>query len=124
MSDSTDYRKKLGAKGERAAEKFLKKQGFKPVSRNLRNKAGEIDLLMWDGEELVVVEVRSMQAEGEVWGSEKVPLSKRRQVTRVANHLLAELPEPLPTVRFDVCIVVMQPKPAVTHYINAFSPDE
>ncbi|GBE29689.1 hypothetical protein BMS3Bbin04_00711 [bacterium BMS3Bbin04] len=121
MSDS---RKALGAKGERLAEKYLKRKGFKPVSRNLRNKAGEIDLLMWDGEELVVVEVRSVQIEGSVMASERIPISKRRQVTRVAKHLLAELSDPLPVVRFDVCIVVMQPTPTVTHFVNAFSPDE
>jgi putative endonuclease len=124
MSESQDRRRSLGAKGERIAEKYLKRQGFKPVKRNLRNKAGEIDLLMWDGEELVIVEVRSVQSEGAVWLSEKIPLSKRRQVTRVAKHILAELEEPLPVVRFDACIVVMDPKPTVTHYVNAFSPDE
>ncbi len=124
MSESKDRRKLLGAKGEHLAERFLKRKGFKPVKRNLRNKAGEIDLLMWDGDELVIIEVRSMQEESTVWRSEKVPLSKRRQVTRVAKHVIAGMDDPLPVVRFDVCIVVMEPTPMVTHYTNAFSPDE
>lgn len=112
-------RLRLGAKGERIAEKHLKRKGYRTAARNLRNKAGELDLVMWDDDELVVVEVRTVERAGGVWAGERVPVSKQRQLTRVARHLLAGLDDPLPVVRFDVVIVEMEGKPTVHHYENA-----
>ena len=43
----------LGRKGEKQAEKYLKRKGFKLLHRNYKMKAGEIDLIMEDGQELV-----------------------------------------------------------------------
>ena len=52
-------RKKLGNYGEDLAIAFLEKKGYKLVKRNLRLFCGEIDLLMEDGETLVICEVKT-----------------------------------------------------------------
>ena len=67
------FRKKpsMGEAGERLAERFLKKKGYRLVERNWRRKAGEVDLLMQDGEVLVVVEVKSRASDW--WRFEFVP---------------------------------------------------
>ena len=122
MTEPKDPRGKLGAKGERLAEKYLKSHGFKPVARNLTRKIGEIDLLMWDTEELVIVEVRTVTDSKYNDPNDRIPVSKRRQLTRVARQLESELPDPLPPIRFDVCIVTMQPEPVVHHLKHAFVP--
>lgn len=97
---------------------------MRPVERNLRRREGELDLLLRDGDELVIVEVRTVTRLGELDASDRVPVSKRRQLVRVARRLLAELPDPLPPIRFDVCVVEMEPKPVVHHFPDAFRPDE
>lgn len=112
-----------GAAGEKLAERFLKRLGFRLAARNLRRKAGEIDLLMWDGEDLVIVEVRSMRDESSVPAAQRVPASKRRQLLRLARHLLSEFTPPAPTIRFDICLVVFEPEPVVHHLPNAFRED-
>ncbi len=94
------------------------------MERNLRGKMGEIDLLMQDGDDLVIVEVRAISHKGEYDLEEKVPYGKRKQLVRLAKTLVSELPDPLPPVRIDVCIVVLQPgkgkKPEIIHYEDAF----
>ena len=47
-----------GAQAERLAEQFLQGQGLVCIERNYRCAAGEIDLIMRDGNMLVFVEVR------------------------------------------------------------------
>ncbi len=115
-----DKRQKLGVKGERVAEKFLKRKRMKLVERNYRCASGEIDLIMTDGDELVIVEVRTVTRLHDLDAEEMVPLNKRRQIVRVIQHLLTEMEDPLPPIRIDLCIVVFQPKPRVIHYRDAF----
>jgi putative endonuclease len=119
-----DHRIELGRKGEKIAEKYLRKRGLKLAQRNLRRKAGEIDLLMWDGDELVIVEVRTVVDSNGMDISDRIPVSKRRQLVRLANHLLIDWDDPVPQIRFDAVMVVLRPKPHVEHVPNAFSPDE
>ncbi len=53
-----DGRALLGARAETLALRWLRRRGLELVARNFRCRYGEIDLLMQDGEMLVVVEVR------------------------------------------------------------------
>ena len=49
--------KVVGDNGEDVACEFLKKQGYKILSRNYRIRGGEIDIIAQDKEYLVFVEV-------------------------------------------------------------------
>jgi putative endonuclease len=49
----------FGAAGERLAEKFITGLGWRILGRNIRVGQGELDIIAMDGDELVVVEVRS-----------------------------------------------------------------
>jgi putative endonuclease len=120
----SDERISLGRKGEHLAEKYLKRKGFKLAQRNLRRKAGEIDLLMWDGDELVIVEVRTVHEMHGLEASDRFPVTKRRQLVRLAKILLDEWPDPVPNIRFDTCTVVLDPKPVIHHVPYAFNPDD
>ena len=55
---SRDPRHRLGAEGESAAREFLEAAGYQFIARNVTTPFGELDLLMMDGECLVVVEVK------------------------------------------------------------------
>ena len=55
------YRKKLGVRGETAAEKLYRTLGYRIFERNWRCKAGELDLVASDGEKFVFAEVKSLR---------------------------------------------------------------
>jgi putative endonuclease len=48
----------LGRFGESWAVGYLTRQGYRIVERNVRFRGGELDLVAYDGEELVFVEVK------------------------------------------------------------------
>ena len=52
-----------GALGERAAKKFLQRQGLKFLTANFRSKHGEIDLIFRAGDCLVFIEVKTRSSE-------------------------------------------------------------
>lgn len=98
----TDDRQALGAAGERAAERFLRRQRYTIVERNYRTPAGEIDLIALDGPTVVFIEVKTRT--GSVYGSpfDAVDAHKQRQIIRAARHFLSAkrlLDRP---ARFDV----------------------
>jgi len=51
--------KVTGNKGEELAAGYLSKKGYKIIERNFRTRFGEIDIVCWDGETLVFVEVKT-----------------------------------------------------------------
>jgi putative endonuclease len=52
----------LGRKGEDIAFKYLSEKGFLIKERNWRHKNGEIDIIAFDKDELVIVEVKTRSA--------------------------------------------------------------
>jgi putative endonuclease len=52
----------LGRIGEAAAEEWLCRAGMRLVERDVRLRNGQIDLVMLDGEHLVVVEVKARRS--------------------------------------------------------------
>ncbi len=112
-------KKATGEKGEQIACKYLKRQGFRLVKKNMILKAGEIDLVMQDGSDLVLVEVRTIRSLEYGDPEERIPFAKRRQLIRLAKYYLATLKDPLPPVRIDLCVVVLEPEVKVYHYQDA-----
>ncbi|MCI6659204.1 MAG: YraN family protein, partial [Faecalibacterium sp.] len=51
--------RKEGVSGEELAIEYLKKQGLKVVEQNVRMTIGEIDVVCYDGDVLVFVEVKT-----------------------------------------------------------------
>jgi putative endonuclease len=123
-------RAETGRQGERAAERFLRKAGHRPLARNVTYRQGEVDLVTLEKRTgtLCFVEVRSRAvAPGRdlpIRPEETVTLRKRRRVIRAARKFLADhglLDRP---VRFDVVAVLFagddRRKPEVTHFPAAF----
>ncbi len=118
-----DRRIALGKKGEKLTEKFLKKKGYRTLRRNMRRRTGEIDLLMQHNDELVIVEVRTVKHLGKMDAVDRVPYSKQKQLVRMAKYVESEYAENTPPIRFDVCVVVMEPETEIHHFPDAFRPD-
>ncbi|ASP40435.1 YraN family protein [Bacterioplanes sanyensis] len=87
---------------ERQAERFLRQQGLKPVTRNYQIRGGEIDLIMLHGEVLVFIEVRYRKHSDYGSGAESVTASKQQRLRRTAEHYLLQNHPSTPDCRFDV----------------------
>ena len=113
----------LGARGEAAAARFLKRKGYIIVARHERDRIGELDLVAVDGRTLVFVEVKTRRSHDAGHPSEAVDRDKQRRLTRVAlsylrRHDLLENP-----ARFDVVAVTWpddEKQPHIEHFQNAF----
>jgi putative endonuclease len=105
-----------GKCAEDLAAAYLAAHGLELLARNVRCKAGEIDLVCRDGVVLVLVEVRQ-RARPDFGGAlASVATPKRRKLVRAARFLLHIRPTwRRSIVRFDV--VGVQGNPRGTHEI-------
>ena len=107
----------LGERGERAALRYLKeREGYEivatnflvPLGRGLRGQklTGEIDVIAYDGDALVFIEVKTRTSDEFVAVERAVDLRKQRQIARAAHRyrqLIKVTGEPH---RYDVVTVV------------------
>lgn len=111
-------RKTTGQSGEDLAAKFLKKNGYKILERNLSTNLGEIDLLARHKNDIVVVEVKTKSTSRFGEGYEMVNYFKKKKLLSLARQIGAQYPGK--TVRIDVISVDLSfEKPKINHYINA-----
>ncbi len=119
----------LGTRGEHVAEKYLQTLGYRPVAKNLRNRTGEIDLLMLapDARTLVLIEVKARQLgpEEEIKNPRPevhVNQHKQRKITALAHQLVQRYGYADHLIRFDVVGVDFprQGRPIVRHHPGAF----
>jgi putative endonuclease len=105
----TDLRQHLGRIGEDLALAHFERLGYDLVARNHRTRFGEIDLVVFDGETLVFVEVKTRRATSSGRGPwESLHERKCQQVRRMAAAFLAEPGRPYaPDLRFDAVGVVI-----------------
>jgi putative endonuclease len=97
-----DDRKVLGAEGERAAEKYLRRHSYAILERNYRSPLGEIDLIALDGGTVVFIEVKTRSGGGHGSPLEAVDARKQRQIARVAQSFLLRHRLQDRAARFDV----------------------
>ncbi|MCF7981647.1 MAG: YraN family protein [Pseudomonadales bacterium] len=93
----------IGQLVEDKALLYLKKHGLKPICRNYRCRAGEIDLIMNDRQALVFIEVRFRQQTKYGSGADTVDYRKQQKLILTAQHfLLSQHYSEWPACRFDV----------------------
>jgi putative endonuclease len=110
----------LGDRGERAAARYLRRQGMRVWARGYRTRTGEIDLIARDGDTLVFIEVKSRR-QGEP--AEAVTPEKQRRITAAALGFLHRYKLLEARSRFDVVAIVWpddQHPPRIEHFRNAF----
>jgi len=117
----TTLRQRFGDAGEKAAEDWLLRDGYRVVARKHRCPRGEVDLVLERGELLVFVEVRTRATALFGAPEETVGAAKQRRIVRAARDFLARWRGPPRGARFDVVAVLDRPgTPVVTHIPNAF----
>jgi putative endonuclease len=117
------WRRWFGNRSEKAAAKFLKRLGYRIVSRNYYVPGGELDIVALDGDCLVFAEVRSTAQNDSERPILSIDRTKQRRITLAARHFLHRKQLREPPCRFDVLIVCWpygRREPRIEHYPNAF----
>lgn len=104
-----------GKLGEDLAHRYLQRQGYLIVGRNVRVGAAELDLVARQGELLVVVEVKTRSNEEFGAPERNVDQRKRRALRRAAAWYAQWNGIPWENVRFDLISVVLKPKVEIRH---------
>ncbi len=120
----TSKRLRPGEWGERQAEIELRRAGLRIAGRRVHvGRRDEIDLIAWDADTLVFVEVKTRATEAYGRPVDAVNLAKRRHLSRAAvRHIKARRLKPA-YIRFDVVEVVGTedgPPPTVRHLRSVF----
>ncbi|MGI8744735.1 MAG: YraN family protein [Bryobacteraceae bacterium] len=107
-----------GRRGEDIAHRFLQRAGIVVVCRNYRvaTGAGEIDLVGWENDRLVFIEVKARQT-GEYGAPDRaIGFEKKQSLLRAARDYARHAEAPWEKVRFDVVNVLLGTPPRVTHF--------
>ena len=94
-----------GDNAERLALEFLQSQGLQWVCANFRCKVGELDLVMRDGEALVIVEVRFRQSEQFGGALASITRQKQARIVAATQHYVIINRLSHCAIRFDVVAV-------------------
>ena len=115
-------RQAFGEVGERIAERWLRRQGWRIVQRRFRSGRRDIDLVAEREGVVAFVEVKARK--GERFGDpvEAVNWRKQRELARSAKVWIDRHGRPEESYRFDVIGVLMHGEAVrVRHVTDAFS---
>ena len=99
---------RLGARGEKLAAIFLRRNGYKILYRNFRGRrGGEVDIVCRDRDTLVFVEVKTRTSNEFGRPADAVNAPKQKLIARGALAWLQMLDNPDILVRFDIVEVVI-----------------
>jgi len=112
-----------GSTGEQVALTYLLKHGYKLKQQNWRYKHLEVDLIMFDGQILVFVEVKTRSDANFGLPYESVTWQKQRKLSQAAtifirqNHYEGE-------IRFDIVSILINKDETfnIRHITDAFWP--
>ena len=109
----------VGRRGEDVAVDYLISQGYKILNRNYSCKIGEIDVVAWDGEFVVFIEVKARADTSFGMPREAVNWRKQKTIIKVAEYWLYKNKRTGVPVRFDVVEIL---DGNVSHITDAFRP--
>jgi putative endonuclease len=114
--------RETGEMAEGIAEQYLSKLGYAILDKNWHYGHLELDIVARDGDELVIVEVKSRNGIRYEHPSEAVTNSKMKRIVEAADAYILEKELELET-RFDVVtIIFFEQKYELEHFKDAFYP--
>ena len=100
---TAQQRQAMGAFGEKVAARHLtEERGMTLLERNWRCRAGEVDLLLRDGNTLVVCEVKTRRGTGYGDPLEAVTPEKYQRLRTIASFWMEWTGMQFPDVRIDL----------------------
>ena len=85
-------RQELGAAGEKLAQEYLKKKGYKVIETNFRCRHGEIDIVARKDKSVVFVEVRTKSSDAFGTPEESITRQTRERLVATALAYLTSHP--------------------------------
>ncbi|MFQ6083720.1 MAG: YraN family protein [Candidatus Aminicenantia bacterium] len=112
----------LGREGEILAAKYLKKKRYHIVEKGFKALGGEIDLIAYDGDTLVFIEVKTRKSLEFGFPQEAVTPQKQEQLRKIAQGYLMKNNLNNIKCRFDVLGILFSEtkEPEIFHIKNAF----
>jgi putative endonuclease len=113
----------LGRRGEDLAHRYLRAKGYVIVARNYRLSSGdgEADIIAWEGETLVFVEVKSRETADFGPPERAIGEEKHRHLLRIARQYTRKSRTPWEQIRFDIVSIVLTNPPAIKLFRDALS---
>lgn len=110
-----------GRYGEDLAHRYLRANGFTVVARNWRppQGGGEIDIVAWEGEWLVFVEVKTRTSAEWSAPERDIDLEKIQALRRAARDYIRRASADESRVRFDAISITGR---TIDHIREAFAP--
>lgn len=111
-----------GRRGEDLAHRFLRRQGLTIVARNYRPRSGngELDIVAWERETLVFVEVKARSSVDFGSPDRAVGLDKEKDLRRAAADYLRRAGAAWEQARFDIVNVILTDPPKIEWLRDAF----
>jgi putative endonuclease len=115
-------RQAFGELGERIAERWLRRQGWRVVNRRFRNGHRDIDLVVGREGTIAFVEVKARKGADFGGPVEAVNWRKQKELTKSAYVWIERHGQPLEQYRFDVVGVLVDGKAVrIRHVPDAFT---
>ncbi len=111
-----------GEAGEQIAAEYLEAKGYRIVARNFRAGKGEIDLIAWQNDKLLVFfEVKTRSNDHFGGPEEAVTLKKQKLLINTAGAYMEQIGYDW-AVRFDVIAILMKDNTVLElrHHEDAF----
>ena len=115
----------LGRRGEDMAHRYLRRRGCMVVARNYRPRSGpgEIDLVVYHGQQLVFVEVKTRSTAEFGSPDRAVDIEKRQALERAARDYARRAEVGWEKTRFDIVTVVLERPIRIDWLQDAFGHD-
>ncbi len=112
----------LGKKGETIAQEFYQNQGFIILDTNYRFEKNEIDIVAFNLQELVFIEVKTRSSQEWIFPEAAVNDEKQKRIKIAAQSYLYEKKMENCPCRFDVISIVFNPEGEyqLKQFIDAF----
>ncbi len=112
----------IGRLGEKIAEKYLKKKGYKILERNYCLRGGEIDLIAQKDGRLIFVEIKTRTSDKFGMPEESIGYFKQKSLSRAIRNYLFKKNIKDQDYQFDVISVILNKEEKnnmIKHFENA-----
>lgn len=119
----TIRRKLMGRQGEDVATHYLEKNNYQLLCRNYSCRLGELDIVAYERDVIVFVEVRSRSSGDYGLPQESITNRKKMKLRQLAWHYLKAVGKTNASCRFDVIAIQFDREGRVKrldHIENAF----
>ena len=115
----------IGRRGEDIAHRYLQAKGYSVVHRNYKTPGAkaEADLVAWDGDTLVIIEVKTRTSEQYGPPERNINRVKELKVITAGEHYARRVDVPQERLRFDaISIVLLGETIKVEHFPGSIRP--